>query len=158
MDPTTAQRVHDLFMDLVRATGMLQPDHAVPAQSLSLSQAFALHELDTDTPPSQQDLARRLGLEKSSVSRLVAEMERKGLVRRQRDPDNRRISRLQLTDQGRALHAGIAARHGEQFERLVSALTRDERDALIAGLTALVRVVRGGAPATGGTAGEATAG
>lgn len=138
----SAERLHHLFMDLVRVAGMLQPDHTIPGMSVSLSQAFALHELDTDTPLSQRDLAGRLRLEKSSVSRLAAEMERKGLLIRERDPDNRRLYRLRLTDRGRAMHVGMAVDFHAHYERWVAAMTPAEQEALAIGLSAFVRVLR----------------
>lgn len=137
-----AERLHKLFMDLARAGGMLHPDEAVPEQPVSVSQAFALHELDTDPPLSQRDLAGRLRLEKSSVSRMVAQMQRRGLLVRQRDPANRRLYRLRLTDQGRALHASMASAFHERYVRWVAAMTPEENDALLIGLSALVRVIR----------------
>jgi DNA-binding MarR family transcriptional regulator len=140
VDP--AERLHALFMDFIRASGMLQPDAAVAGQPLSVSQVFALHELDTDTPLSQRELAERLRLEKSSVSRMAAELERKGLLVRERDPDNRRLYRLRLTDRGRALHAGMGSAYHAQYERWVAALAPAERDGLVTGLTALVRIMR----------------
>lgn len=139
-----AERLHGLFMDLVRSGGLLQADQMVPGHPISLSQAFALHELDTDTPLSQRDLAERLRLEKSSVSRMAAEMERKGLLVRERDPDNRRLYRLRLTDQGRALHAGMRGAYHDQYVAWVDQMTPAEREALLVGLTAFVRVMRGG--------------
>ena len=142
VDTATSERLHELLMDLIRATGLLQPDQTVPGQPLSMSQAFALHELDADPPLSQRDLAERLRLEKSSVSRLAAEMERKGLLVRERDPGNRRLYRLCLTDHGRTLHTRMAATFHDQYLRWVAAMTHDERDALLTGLPALVRAVR----------------
>ena len=127
--PPASDPLHDLLRDLVRFAGLLHPEVA-PGQAIPLSQVFALHELDTDTPLSQRELARRLGLEKSTVSRLVADMERDGLLTRDRDPDNRRYHRLRITDRGRAAHAGMAG------------VSPAERDALIVGLPALVRVLR----------------
>lgn len=142
MNPATPERLHELFMELVRAGGMLQPDSTLPGRSVSMSQAFALHALDTDPPLSQRDLAERLRLEKSSVSRMAAEMERKGLLVRERDPGNRRLYRLRLTDRGRALHASMAAAFHEHYMRWVAAMTPAERDALLIGLSAFVRVMR----------------
>jgi DNA-binding MarR family transcriptional regulator len=139
-----AERLHALFMDLVRAGGLLHADQMVPGHPISLSQAFALHELDTGTPLSQRDLAERLRLEKSSVSRMAAEMERKGWLVRERDPDNRRLYRLRLTDRGRALHAAMRGAFHEQYVAWVGKMTPAERDALLVGLTAFVRVTRGG--------------
>jgi DNA-binding MarR family transcriptional regulator len=146
VDSAAPERIHELIMDLVRAAGLLQPDQTVPGQPVSMSQAFALHELDADIPLSQRDLAERLHLEKSTVSRMAAEMQRKGLLVRERDPGNRRLYRLRLTDQGRALHVRMATTFHEQFVRWVSAMTRTERDALLTGLPALVRAIRRGPP------------
>src|SRR6266540_1058299 len=142
VDSAEAARLHELLMDVVRAAGLLQPDQTVAGHPVSLSQAFALHELDTGTPLSQRDLAERLRLEKSSVSRLAAEMERKGLLVRERDPDNRRLYRLRLTDEGRAQHVRMASAFHEQYVRWISAMTEAERDALLTGLPALVRAIR----------------
>ena len=142
MDDPTPQRLHELLMDLVRAAGLLQPDHAVPGQPLTVSQAFALHELDRDVPLSQQDLAERLRLEKSSVSRLAADLERRGLLVRERDPDNRRLYRLRLTDEGHALHARMRSTFQHRYARWVSAMTPAERAALLTGLPALLRAVQ----------------
>jgi len=142
VDPTEATRLHHLLMEVLRAGGLLQPTHDVDGQPVSLSQAFALHELDTDTPLSQQELAERLGLEKSSVSRLAAELERKGLLARERDPDNQRQYRLRLTDAGRASHAWMRTTFHQRYECWVAAMTADERAALLQGLPALVRAMR----------------
>ena len=142
MNRPTPEPLHGLLMDLVRATGLLHPDQAAPGQPVSMSQVFALHELDTPTPLSQRDLAERLGLEKSTVSRMVAEMERKGLLVRERDPANRRLHRLRITDEGRALHAHIGGAFHDHFQRWLGTMTRAERDALNVGLRALVRAIR----------------
>ena len=96
-----------------------------------MSQAFALHELDAGTPLSQRELAERLRLEKSSISRMAAEMERQGLLVRERDPDNRRQYRLRLTDRGRAMHARMASTFHGQHQDWVEAMTRAERGALL---------------------------
>lgn len=151
MDPALeANRLHELFMDLVKVSGMLLPDGVIPGQPVSVSQAFALRELNTDTPLTQRDLAERLRLDKSSVSRMAADMERKGLLVRERDPDNRRSYQLLLTEQGRALQARMAARFHEHYLRWATETTPAEREALIVGLSAFLRVVRAG-PASSGT-------
>ncbi len=142
MESGEAERIHELLMDLIRAAGLLQTDQTVPGHQVSMSQAFALHELDTGTPLSQQELADRLRLEKSSVSRMAAEMERKGLLVRERDPDNQRQYRLRLTPRGRTLHGQMASAFHAQYEDWVAEMTGAERAALVKGLPALARVIR----------------
>jgi DNA-binding MarR family transcriptional regulator len=137
-----AEHLHALFMDLVRVAGLLQPDQELPGSSVSMSQAYAIHELDHGEMLSQQELAERLLLEKSTVSRLVADLENKGLIERERDPANRRTYRLRLTDAGRTFHAQVAARYGAQYHQWTAAMTPRERAGLLIGLPALIRVVR----------------
>lgn len=139
VDP--AHRLHELLMEFVLAAGFLQLDRAIPGQPVSVSQAFALHELDTVGPLSQRDLAARLRLEKSTVSRLAAELERKGLLVRERDLDNRRLYRLRLTDAGRAVHRQMGAASHEQYLRWVRSLSPAQQHALVDSLAALVREV-----------------
>lgn len=140
--PDVSHRLHRLMMELVRVIGVLHPDQVVPGQAGSVSQAYAVHELDTDPPLSQQDLADRLQLEKSTVSRLVAQLRQQGLVERERDPADPRRYRLRLTAEGRARHATLASGFHEQYERWVAAMTPVERDALLTGLAGLLRAVR----------------
>lgn len=136
-----SEQLHELFMALVRVAGLLQPDQELPGLSVSLSQAFAIHELDHGSGLSQQELAERLLLEKSTVSRMAADLENKGLVKRERDPSNRRTYRLKLTDAGRDFHARVADGYGAQYRRWTAAMTAAERKALLVGLPALIRVV-----------------
>jgi DNA-binding MarR family transcriptional regulator len=49
-----------------------------------------------------QELSDRVVLSRSRVSRVVDEMERAGLVRREPDPDDRRAAFAVITDDGRA--------------------------------------------------------
>lgn len=141
VDSAEAARLHELLMEVVRAAGLLQPDHTVAGHPVSLSQAFALHELDTGVPLSQGELAGRLHLEKSTVSRLAAELERQGLLVRERDPGNRRLYRLRLTDEGRAVHLQMAKASHEHYVHWVDGMSEGERQALLAGLGAFLREV-----------------
>lgn len=141
-DEEAAERLHGLLMDLVRVAGLLRAEDMVPGRQLTLSQAFALHELDVEAPLTQQELADRLRLEKSSVSRLVADLEHHGLLTRERDRSNRRFYRLRLTPLGRSLHATMASDLHGHYARWTNAMTIQERDALLTGLPALIRVLR----------------
>jgi DNA-binding MarR family transcriptional regulator len=142
MDPSAPERLHELLMDLVRAAGLLQPDRLLPGHPVSMSQAFTLRELDAGTALSQRELAERLGLEKSTVSRMAADLEQRGLLVRERDPDNRRLYRLRLTEAGRALHRSMAGGYHDQFAHWTGALSEAERSGLLTGLPALIRVIR----------------
>ena len=125
---------------LVRVGGLLEPHHHDGVRA-SASEVFALAELTEAGPLSQQQLGERLGLEKSTTSRLAAGLERRGWLERVRDPANRRFYRLALTPAGRTAAERIGAHFSAQHERLFAELTVDERDALLHGMSGLARVV-----------------
>lgn len=67
--------------------------------------------------PSTSELAERLQLRNHSVVELLSRAETAGLVRRQRDPDDRRRQLIELTDEGAALLAQLSAVHRDELRR-----------------------------------------
>jgi DNA-binding MarR family transcriptional regulator len=76
------------------------------------------------------------------VSRLVAGLVERGWVTRSRNPDNRRLYRLTLTEDGRAIAASVGEELRAEHQQLLGELTPDERRALAVGLAGLVRVLK----------------
>src|SRR5215469_9597117 len=112
-------------------------DGGFPA--VSASEARALIELLEARGIAQGQLAALLGLEKSTVSRLAAGLERKGWLRRGRDEENQRFMRLYLTPEGRVVAAQVWQAWQLRQARLLAGLTAEERTGLAAGLRGLVR-------------------
>ncbi len=112
-------------------------DAVIP--SVSASEARALIELISARGIAQGELAGLLGLEKSTVSRLAAGLERKGWVRRGRDGENQRYVRLYLTPEGRGVAVRVWAAWQSRQARILGALSAEERAGLSAGLRGLVR-------------------
>ena len=87
-----------------------EPSTALPrrqaAGAVEASEARALIELVTARGIAQGQLGTLLGLEKSTVSRLAAGLERKGWIGRGRDEANQRYVRLYLTPEGSRVAAG----------------------------------------------------
>jgi DNA-binding MarR family transcriptional regulator len=106
---------------------------------VSASEARALIELISARGIAQGELAALLGLDKSTVSRLAAGLERKGWVRRGRDEANQRYVRLYLTPQGGAVAGLVWQAWQSRQARILAALSADERAGLSAGLGGLVR-------------------
>src|SRR5690606_21563051 len=69
----------------------------------SATQGHALEVLVDHGPLSMNDLAGRLFLDKSTTSRVVDALERKGHATRKADPADRRALRLNVTAAGREL-------------------------------------------------------
>lgn len=139
--PAEPHDVLELAMDgLFRRRGVLDPSRVVPGLGASLSESLALGYL-AGGPCVQHELGSHLGLEKSTVSRLVAGMTEKGWVERGRDPDNRRFQKVELTGRGRRAATQIAEAMRQRHERWIAALSPEEREALTVALPALVRAM-----------------
>ena len=78
----------------------------------------------TVTVNSAADL---LGLDKGGVSRTVAQLLRRKLLSRQRDPNDRRRSILVLTPRGAQIHDEIAPFAIARDRRLLSVLSESQR-------------------------------
>lgn len=76
---------------------------------------------------TQRELRERLGIQAGSFSELATRMEKRGLIKRERDVEDRRRIVLRLTEEGKT-----AAHQSEEIgdEELFSALTVEEQEAL----------------------------
>jgi DNA-binding MarR family transcriptional regulator len=110
-----------------------------PQPSVSASEGRALVELLAAHGIAQGELARLLGLEKSTVSRLAGGLEQKGWIRRGRDEGNQRYVRLYLTPAGSAIATRLLQAWQSRQARIMASLTDAERAGLAIGLGGLLR-------------------
>ena len=119
-----------LLRGLVRAGGLLE-SHDHSGLRLSLSEVFALAELADAGTLSQQELADRLGLEKSTVSRLVRQLEKRKWIKRASSAPDRRIIHIQLTPSGQAAAQRLADARHSKFDDLLAALPKAKRASIL---------------------------
>ncbi|MFJ8357285.1 MarR family winged helix-turn-helix transcriptional regulator [Streptomyces sp. NPDC093984] len=86
---------------------------------LSLVSYTLLGHLEESGGCRATDLAAHYALDKSTVSRQVAALQRAGLIERRQDPDDHRVQVLQLTQAGTRILAQVTESRREAFrERL----------------------------------------
>jgi len=95
---------------------------------LSLVQTRLLGVL-RDRTPTMNDLARLLGLDKSSITGLVDRAERRGLVVRVPSTTDRRAVLVSLTDDGRSLASAVSARFEADVLTMLDRLPPRDREA-----------------------------
>jgi DNA-binding MarR family transcriptional regulator len=123
---------------LVREAGWLSPDRTACGIELPPSHAHALMLLAaSDAPMVQRDLARQLGLDKSSIARLCQRLDEVGHAKMERDPENARFVRIELTAAGRRAAARVDAASSSRHARLLSAIPTAERAAVLHALDVL---------------------
>ena len=142
MSSTDAERVHEAFVGVVRALGLIRPDTTPCGQAMSLTEAHTLGELRHRGPVSQQELADRLRLQKSTVSRLVDGLVRRGTVERVPNPTDRRSVLIALTAAGIRKAERLHRAQAELFDRLLTDSSAGDRQQLIEALDKLAKAAR----------------
>lgn len=87
---------------------------ALAQWSLTPSQARALDALTADGPVRLGQLAHRLRIAPRSATEVVDQLEEQALVRREPDPNDRRATIVELTDEGRATTVAIGTGRADQ--------------------------------------------
>jgi DNA-binding MarR family transcriptional regulator len=103
-------------------------DELVKPAGITALQYTALTVLERHDGLSAAQLARDSFVTAQSMADLVRSLEGRGLVRRERNPRNRRELLILLTDAGRELLAGFADPVRELEEQMVSALTAGQEE------------------------------
>ena len=83
--------------------------------SLGAATWFLLSMLIDEDGMSQGEVSQRFEVDPSRITRLAQRLEREGLLRRGRDPEDNRVVRLHATEQGRLLIESCQERR-EGFE------------------------------------------
>jgi len=111
----------------------LEPIGITPAQ-FRLLRTTAHYE----GAPRMADLAERLDVVPRAVTTLVDGLEASGRVRRAPDPTNRRVVRVEITEEGRTVLRSMRAARKAAAEEILAPLTAEQREVLGGLLTALV--------------------
>jgi len=83
-----------------------------------------------EAPVGPGALSTLLARDKSQITRMVASLERKGLVQREADPNDARVSLLSLTDKGRDAVHRIRVATAEVLSSVLAPVSAQEREAL----------------------------
>jgi len=140
---TPTQELRFLILAAQRAGGRMIAAGLKPL-ALTPAQAEVLQVLDEFQPLSLAELGGLLVCETGSPSRLVAGMVRRGLVARSTSPEDGRIAALSLSAEGRALVERLREMDDHLAGKIAASLSRDETQALVAGLRKLLCEVPSG--------------
>ncbi|MBK3647150.1 MarR family winged helix-turn-helix transcriptional regulator [Streptomyces sp. MBT33] len=123
------RRVHRIQKRHVEQCGL----GVTPAQS-RLLRTLAHYS----TPPRMADLAERLEVVPRAVTSLVDGLEASGKVRRVPDPTNRRVIRIEVTDDGRKALRELRSARRSAAQEILAPLTKEQREVLGGLLDSLV--------------------
>lgn len=110
-------KLHRLFQELNR-------EEFRPYDLSTPQYAILFHASREGVPLSQ--LCAEMLADNSNLTRLVDRLEARGLVRRAASPHDRRVSLVQLTDEGEALIKELRPRHRALVEERMSHLNPEQ--------------------------------
>jgi DNA-binding MarR family transcriptional regulator len=128
--------LHSAAIHLLRRVRRTDPLTGVPAAQLS-----ALSVL-MGGPLTLGEMAAAEQVRPPTMSKLVSEMERADLVHRSSDPNDARITRLEMTPKGRRVLAKGRELRIADIERRIRALSGAERETLASAVTAIEKMLR----------------
>ena len=135
-----ADRIHSASIHLLRRVREVDAE----AMAITPARASALSVLVFGGSRSLTALARAEQVTPATMSRLVAAMEREGLVRRERDADDARGIRLEATAKGRRILERGRATRLELLESLLAGASADEVEAVRVAAEVVERALQSG--------------
>ncbi|UUQ64517.1 bifunctional helix-turn-helix transcriptional regulator/GNAT family N-acetyltransferase [Pseudomonas fuscovaginae UPB0736] len=140
IDPSVVEQVRDASRTMVRELGFMRKTLA--GTEYSASAVHSLLEIDSRGPMTAVQLVQVLGLEKSSVSRMIAKLvEAQELVETAGDGDAR-TKRLNLTEKGVRTVSQIHAYGREQVTTALARLNTSQQQAVAQGLTSYAQALK----------------
>jgi MarR family transcriptional regulator, 2-MHQ and catechol-resistance regulon repressor len=119
----------DAFIGLMRAadTVSVAAHRELTSLNLSISQFGVLEALYHLGPMCQRDLARKILKSTGNITMVIDNLEKRGLVTRLRDQNDRRFFTIQLTSSGQAIISRCFPDHVLRIAKIMAVLTDDER-------------------------------
>lgn len=93
-------------------------------------QQFVLCALWTEEGLTHSDLADRLHVHPATVTNALKRMERAGFLERRPDPEDQRVSRVYLTEEGREIRGSVERVWTQLEEETIEGFSGEERETL----------------------------
>jgi len=121
-----------------RLARWLRPTAA--AGQLSAAEVDMLMVAEKRGPARMSDLASFCGLNPTMLSRMVPRLEASGLLRREPEPGDKRVSRVEATPAARELLERVRSERDDALSKLLDELGDDERASIAAATPVLEKL------------------
>jgi MarR family transcriptional regulator, 2-MHQ and catechol-resistance regulon repressor len=117
------------YVKLMRAANAARnfASRSLVGTGLTLTQFAALEALYHLGPMSLSDIAQKVLTTGGNLTMVVGNLEKQGLARRQRPPEDRRVLIVALTAKGKALIRQIFPRHAAAIVEFLAVLTPEQQ-------------------------------
>nr|WP_268978334.1 MarR family transcriptional regulator [Heyndrickxia ginsengihumi] len=102
---------------------------------------MVIYKSSKETGISVSKISQHLQVTSSTVTQLINDLEKKGLVIREIDPNDRRMVRIELTDQGKEMMQKAEKAREQFFNGLVEFVGEEECKELIQQLEKVIQYI-----------------
>ena len=142
MEKPQREVFQEALMSIVRGLGLHRPDATPCGFPVSLAEACAMVALQRAEPMPQRDLAQVLNLDKSTVSRLVVDLEERGWIVREKAEHDARVTLLRRTAVGTDKSQAISTARNERLGGLLDHIPLAQRAQVVEAIQVLAEVVQ----------------
>jgi DNA-binding MarR family transcriptional regulator len=125
LGPAVSNRLGYLFKRAQVVLNGLHEEHLAPF-GINAGELAVLLLIDAREPESQQQMAQRLGIDRTTMVGVIDALEGRGLVERHPDAADRRRNVIELTSSGRTTLRRATRASDQAEQRLLAELTQDE--------------------------------
>ena len=128
--PTLAERMAELTFELLEQCQVKQ-ERVAGNVGLTVAEFKLIRCVRSDTLVSAGELARRMQLSSSRLTRILDGMVRKNLVVRESASDDRRVVQVRLTEKGAELQHNLNSKYLQTHADIMELLPEEARDSVI---------------------------
>lgn len=123
---TTENGRPDVMLAVMKLTRSMRRRPPRPEEGCAPGMGRPLSILADNEGASSRELAELLDIRPSSLTEMLVRLESEGLIARTTDSEDRRVTRVSLTDKGRELAAKMKSEHEQRVARVNACFTDEE--------------------------------
>lgn len=137
------RNIQDLQEEMVRSVGLMHPAPWIDLD-LTIDQLKSLMFIEFEGKTSAKSLSEALKVTPPNVTGIIDRLVARGIVTREENPDDRRVTLLKVTEQGESMMMKLRETQIRMTTMLLERLNETELEALLIGIKALVRELKTG--------------
>jgi len=134
-------RLLSLFQQILIKAGVHRTKAGRDADLTTLQEGI-LDTIARNKNITMSELSREGLIVLSAATRIVDDLENRGLVKRMNDGSDRRITRLRMTAKGRKVNNAVRKQSVSVLRTVMVKMNHEEQDSLVTGLQGLLNAVR----------------
>ncbi|TYQ17924.1 UNVERIFIED_CONTAM: DNA-binding MarR family transcriptional regulator [Acetivibrio alkalicellulosi] len=135
------KKLRELIRQIEAKLGILNEMESTTCCGVSFTQCHAIIEIGRNTNVSLNELAEKLNVDNSTMSRTVNNIVNKGLANRELALNDRRYVNISLTEDGKIVFEEINLKMNNYFKKIYENILQDKREQVLESLELLADAI-----------------